>query len=210
MKTHWIRHFTGQTFIHIQPRAVTKLLFHQDFVHFPGGRCSNRGVKEVGWWRWGWLCWVFIYPSKRNRCLPAVGEVCGSIEGFKKPLWKINVPYMLLMAVWLKNTQKDIEHLFVVKNDSSTLCYSLSRYLPLFVFSRIVLIFCFLSIGFFGRLLFLFLLNVMHYSYPFVVTSYIQHNSVTLEAEKNCSMHTTPWCTAKNSELLEQLFQSCY
>lgn len=75
-----------------------------------------------------WLCWVFIYPSRRNRCLSAVGEVRGSMGGFKKPLWKINVPYMLLMAVWPQKKGSDKEHLFIMKNCSLPLfCFGLSN-----------------------------------------------------------------------------------
>lgn len=201
-----IKHFTGQTFIRVPPWSVAKLSYHWTFVHFSDGPCSDTGVKEVRWWRWGWLRWVFIYPSKRNRWLPAVGEVCGSMGGFKKPLWKINVPYMLLMAVWLRNTQKDKEHLFVVKNVSSTLCFSLSESLPLFVFESIR-----------SRPL---LLKLARYSYctnwlwgttllsATMLTPGCVHCNSTLEAGKPQTQHIdVQW---KKSEVQEQLFQRCY
>lgn len=50
--------------------------------------------------QWRRLCWVFIYPGKSNRCRSAVGEVLGSMEGFKKPWRKIDAPHMLLTAAW--------------------------------------------------------------------------------------------------------------
>lgn len=91
-----------------------------------------------------WLCWVFIYPSRRNRCLSAVGEVRGSMGGFKKPLWKINVPYMLLMAVWPQKKGSDKEHLFIMKNCSLPLfCFGLSNTPRCFCsFQRCVPLFC--------------------------------------------------------------------
>lgn len=98
-----------------------KLLFHQAFVHFSADGCFNRGSRElvmVGWMGWGYTESLFTWAKEINASL-AVGEVCGSMEGFKKPLWKINVPYMLLMAVWLQNKENDREHLFIVKNYSS-------------------------------------------------------------------------------------------
>lgn len=80
--------------------------FIRGFFIFLADGCSNGGVKQLlGRIRdlggVGWLRWVFIYPSKKkNQCRSAVGEVCESMKGFKKPLWKINVPYILLMEVW--------------------------------------------------------------------------------------------------------------
>lgn len=68
----WKRYFTGQTFIHTPSCSSTKLLFHQAFVHFSADGCFNRGSRELGDGgeeEGGCLRWVFIYPSKRNRCL---------------------------------------------------------------------------------------------------------------------------------------------
>lgn len=64
------RYFTGQTLIHTLSCSSAKLLFHEAFVNSADG-CSNKGLRELGGsgGEGGWLRWVFIYPSKRNRCL---------------------------------------------------------------------------------------------------------------------------------------------
>lgn len=67
------------------------------------------GGGGVGW-RWRRRCCrVFIYPGKSNRCRSAVGEVRGSMEGFKKPSCKIEVPHMLLMAAWPQKKENNKE-----------------------------------------------------------------------------------------------------
>lgn len=82
---------------------MAKLLFHQFLLISLPMAVLMGGFGEVGW-RWR-LCWVFIYPGKSNRCRSAVGEVRGSMEGFKKPSCKIEVPHMLLMAAWLQKKE---------------------------------------------------------------------------------------------------------
>lgn len=67
------------------------------------------GGGGVGW-RWRRRCCrVFIYPGKSNRCRSAVGEVRGSMEGFKNPSCKIEVPHMLLMAAWPQKKENNKE-----------------------------------------------------------------------------------------------------
>lgn len=68
------------------------LLFHQGFLLFLADACSNGGVKqllgrirdlgELG----GYAESLFTQAKKKNRCHSAVGEVCESMKGFKKPL----------------------------------------------------------------------------------------------------------------------------